>query len=230
MAKGNQGQNSSLTRESELAKKIASARASLADQQEFSKHLFSRLDSAITKIESLGNKPSKTWRERLLEWREAIWHVSTWTKLFAALSIVVGFAASIYSLGPRVTISLGERLLPMNALTAQVIIANDGAFPIYNVQMDCTSASVKYVGGGSLTIQTGGFLHHEGNDAPVIGPGQKYTTASFCITPMGIPTDFDVILRVAFKPFLLPRQYRDFRIISLKSPDGNIITAQRPVP
>ena len=81
------------------------------------------------------------------------------------------------------TLAFGERLQEKDALSAQVIIANDGVLPIYNVKLYCTRGDVYYNNGGELHIQGTGALHTDSDEVSRIGPGQKFTTVSFCRTP-----------------------------------------------
>jgi hypothetical protein len=148
----------------------------------------------------------------------------------AAVGVLATIIACAYQFRPRVTLSIGERLDPEDALSAQVIIANDGLLPLYDVQLDCADGTVKYTNGGSLTMQSGGSIHNEGNEAPRVGPGQKFATALFCHTPLGrTPASFDIVARVSFRPPLLWRGHADFRIVSMRDPYGHIVTAQRPL-
>ncbi|MGA3131742.1 MAG: hypothetical protein ABSD59_13130 [Terracidiphilus sp.] len=154
-----------------------------------------------------------------------------WSKSTIALVVgIPGLLASIYALMPKASISIGDRLDPNDALSTQIIVSNDSFYPLYNLSLSCTGGTVNYEGGGEVIIKPGVTLHTNGDEASSIGPGQKFTTVSFCHTPLGRPTSFDVVLRVEFKPFLFPLTHRDFRIVSVRTPDGKIATAQRPYP
>ena len=146
----------------------------------------------------------------------------------AAVGVLATIIACAYQFRPRVTLSIGERLDPDDALSAQIIIANDGLLPLYDVQLDCISGTVKYTNGGSLTVQSGGSLHNEGNEARRIGPGQKFATPFLCHTPLGrSPASFDIVATVSFR--LLRRGHADFRIVSIRDSYGHMAAAERPL-
>lgn len=219
-------------REAELGKNLASAKTILAEQRHLSQTLLKRWEAAIIAVESLERKQPKNWQERRREVIHKLARISTWIQVFLWLTVLVGFLSSIYSLSPKVTVSVGERLMEKDALSAQVVIANDGVLPIYDVKLYCMHGDVYYNNGGELHIKDEGSLHTQSDETSRIESGQKFTTVSFCRTPYSdrVPVSFDVVLRVTFKPPLGSHTYREFRIVSTKAPDGKILTIQNPVP
>lgn len=202
----------------------------LNQQRQLSENLLVRLDVAITRIESRENTQRRTWREGLRELIRGFRHLSAWTRLFAALTVLVGLVSSLYSLAPRVSLFWGEAIDPDNILSGFVTVGNDGALPIYDVWVNCTFGSIRDQSGGGIQIPGSGQLRQEKNHANRIDPGQRFTALDVCTSPVTEhPLTFDFTVRVTFKPPApLPYTFKDFRIVSVRnSKTGKTYAVQR---
>jgi hypothetical protein len=208
---------------------LALARALLNEQRQLAASLAKRLEVAVSAIERQGNTPRKTWRERLQMAILALRRPTTWIQFFVAASVMIGFVSSLYSLGPRISLSWGDPLDADNGLSGFATISNDGALPVYDVWVNCAFGNINDRSGGGMSMPGTGMVRQESNHAGRIGPGQKFTALDVCTTPVTQnPTTFDFTVRVTFKPFLLPEDYRDFRIVSVKRhKDGRVFAVQR---
>jgi hypothetical protein len=96
--------------------------------------------------------------------------------LFSFIIALIGLIAAIYSLTPKISVSIGDRFDPDDALSTQIVVSNDSFYALYNLKLFSTNGIVNYSNGGKLIINQGGSLHTNGDECPRIGPGQKFTT------------------------------------------------------
>jgi hypothetical protein len=133
-----------------------------------------------------------------MRFRQRILSARTWTGFMPGWLEVVGVVASLCSLIPHISLSVGEPINPDNMLTSTLTVENNGFFSIRNVAFTCRDGSIIDREGHGMIIGRDGGVWNATDVAQEIEAGRKQTLVGFCMTPnIANPRSAEIFLRVS---------------------------------
>ena len=151
------------------------------------------------------------------------------------VGVAIGLAGLILGaivLESRPTASLEAATDPRNIFSTQIVISNDGAIPLEDVDVGVFIRGVRYLDGSVMQRASGTRYQPPSN---YLGIGQKKTIklAPFNIVSSSPVTDADIGLIVCYRPILIPDWLwwgdpRVFRFDSVVQSDETARLRQQP--
>ena len=142
---------------------------------------------------------------RASEPKDKIW----WHRALAWFGIITGgstLMALIIQVISRISVSPAITLDPKDPFSTPFILSNDGALPVYSIQIGCWYDHIRWASGFDFSM-TNGELRDESAFLKSLGPGRRTTIEfSHAFTwDKSIPIiSADVTIAVHYRPMFLP--------------------------
>jgi hypothetical protein len=132
----------------------------------------------------------------------------------APVAVVLELAFTSHVFQPRVSMLMGDPFLPSNVLSSPLIVLNNGILPIYDISVSCTGPGTIIEADGRSVFSAISRLHGITQIKQLDG-GKAAVAADVCMEPHSQhPTHVEAVVRIDFKPSLLPRAHTAFRVVS----------------
>lgn len=133
-----------------------------------------------------------------------------------ALAVAAELTLALYVLNPRLALRVGNPTDPSDISSSPAILSNYGTLPIYDISITCMGPGMITEGNGRTVFPAASRVHLV-NGIPRLNSGQTLYAPDVCrYPPIGHPINVEAVVRVDFKPLLLPRDHREFRIKSVR--------------
>jgi hypothetical protein len=177
------------------------------------------------------NKPESKPEKAKSPWWS---HISLTWKIIGVLSLLIGLVTSYFAFVPKISLTLGEQMLPSDSLSVPFVIANDNPFPIYSVQMNCSienlvgaTAPVDFEGKkvsfpltGFGTEDTPPIDLEAGEKVTLACSGKKENNPDVDLSQI---TNAEIIITIKFRPFwIFWTQEKYFRFGTIPTSSGRL--------
>ena len=118
-------------------------------------------------------------------------------------------------LSPHLWLRIGDPRQPSNLLSSPAILSNSGLLPIYDITISCTGPGTILETDGKRIFPARSHLHGI-TLVKRLSRGQSVVASDICEIPdIDHPTHVEAVLRIAFKPLLLPIGHSEIRVVSV---------------